>query len=139
MPYAILRQGGRQYRVQPGDKIQVDRLDVQPGDEIELQDVLALNDDSNLEIGEPRVLGAVVKAKVLRQDRGKKIVVFKFKRRKGYARKRGHRQQFTELHITGLQKDGKELAAAEAADAPQPAIVSAEPVTEPVATEEKGS
>jgi large subunit ribosomal protein L21 len=95
--YAILRQGGRQYRVSPGDIIQID--------------VLMLNDGSGLSVGEPRVADCSVKARVLREARGRKITVFKYKRRKGYAKKQGHRQDFTEVQITGIVKNGQTLNA----------------------------
>ena len=108
--YAVLRQGSRQYRVQPGDVIQVEKIEADKGEEVVLEDVLAVNNGEGIEVGEPRLNGAAVKAQVLRQDRGKKVVVFKFKRRKGYARKKGHRQHFTELKILSVSKDGKELS-----------------------------
>jgi large subunit ribosomal protein L21 len=109
--YAILRQGGRQYRVSPGDIIQIDLLGATKGDEVELDNVLMLNDGSGLSVGEPRVADCSVKARVLREARGRKITVFKYKRRKGYAKKQGHRQDFTEVQITGIVKNGQTLNA----------------------------
>lgn len=108
--YAVIKQGGRQYKVSPGDVIQIQKIEAEKGDDVELSNVLMLHDGSDLTIGAPSV-DAAVKAKVLRQDKGKKIIVFKFKRRKGYSKKQGHRQLFTEVRITGLTKDGKELSA----------------------------
>ncbi len=109
--YAILRQGGRQYRVSPGDIIQIDLLGATKGDEVELDNVLMLNDGDGLSVGEPRVADCSVKARVLREARGRKITVFKYKRRKGYAKKQGHRQDFTEVQITGIVKNGQTLNA----------------------------
>lgn len=110
--YAIVRQGNHQYRVQPGDVIQIEKIDAEKGDEVQLEEVLLVHDGQKLEFGTPVVGGAAVKAKVVRVGRGKKVVVYKFKRRKGYSKKQGHRQSFTEVRITGLVRDGKELAAA---------------------------
>jgi large subunit ribosomal protein L21 len=109
--YAILRQGGRQYRVSPGDIIQIDLLGAVKGDEVELGNVLMVNDGSGLTLGLPRVEGVAVKARVLREARGRKITVFKYKRRKGYSKKQGHRQDFTEVQITGILKNGESLSA----------------------------
>ena len=108
--YAVLRQGSHQYRVQPGDTIQIEKIEAEKGEEITLEDVLALSNGSGLEVGAPRVLGASIRAKVLRQDRGPKIDIYKFKRRKNEARRRGHRQPFTEIKIIALAKNGNDLA-----------------------------
>lgn len=110
--YAIVRQGNHQYRVQPGDVIQIEKIAAEKGDEVELGEVLLVHDGQKLEFGSPVVSDTAVKAKVLRNGRGKKIVVYKFKRRKGYSKKQGHRQSFTEVKITGVVRNGKELAAA---------------------------
>ena len=99
--YAVIRTGGKQYRVAQGDKLHVEKLDGKVGDSITLTDVLLVGGDA-LKVGTPLVAGAKVEAKITAQDRGKKIVVFKFRRRKNYRRKRGHRQPFTELKITGV-------------------------------------
>ncbi len=109
--YAILKQGGRQYRVSPGDIIQVDKLDVEKGAEIELDGVLMVGDADMLEVGAPVLDDFKVQAKVLRNDRGRKITVFKFKRRKGYHKKQGHRQDFTELRVTAITKSGEPIQA----------------------------
>jgi large subunit ribosomal protein L21 len=111
MTYAILRQGGHQYRVAPGDIIQIEKLDAEKGQELELEDVLALHDGAKLEFGAPRVADAQVKARVLRNGRGRKIVVFKMKKRKGYHRKQGHRQDFTEIMVTGITRNGQPVGA----------------------------
>ncbi len=107
--YAVLRQGSHQYRVSPGDVIQIEKIEAEKGQEVELEDVLMINSADGVELGEPRVTGAAVKAKVLRQDRGKKVLIYKFKRRKGYEKRQGHRQYFTELQILSISRDGREL------------------------------
>ncbi|MBX3729800.1 MAG: 50S ribosomal protein L21 [Candidatus Sumerlaeia bacterium] len=111
MTYAILRQGGHQYRVAPGDIIQIEKLDAEKGQVLELEDVLALHDGAKLEFGVPRVADAQVKARVLRNGRGRKIVVFKMKKRKGHHRKQGHRQDFTEIMVTGITRNGQPVGA----------------------------
>ncbi len=100
--YAVIRTGGKQYRVAQGDKLHVEKLDGKVGDSITLTDVLLVGGDA-LKVGTPLVAGAKVEAKITAQDRGKKIVVFKFRRRKNYRRKNGHRQPFTALEITGIK------------------------------------
>lgn len=108
--YAIVRQGSHQYKVRPGEIIQVEKIETAE-DDVVLEDILAVNDGQSLTIGEPRVENAVVKARVIREGRGRKIVVYKFKRRKGYSRKLGHRQPFTELRILSIEVDGAALQA----------------------------
>jgi large subunit ribosomal protein L21 len=97
--YAIVRAGGHQYRVAPGDTIEVEKLDARPGTQVELSEVLVVAGDEGVKIGTPLVSGAKVLATVLSQTKGKKIVVFKFKAKKRYRRKMGHRQQLTRLAI----------------------------------------
>ncbi len=99
--YAIIRTGGKQYRVSEGDTIRVEKLPGEVGGKVELSDVLMLGGEKSM-IGKPLVPGARVDAEITAQDRAKKIVVFKFRRRKGYRRKAGHRQPYTELKITGI-------------------------------------
>ncbi|MBL8612999.1 MAG: 50S ribosomal protein L21 [Myxococcales bacterium] len=100
--YAVIRTGGKQYRVKQGDTLHVEKLDGNVGDSITLSDVLLVGGDA-LKVGTPLVAGAKVEAKITAQDRGKKIIVFKFRRRKNYRRKNGHRQPFTALQITGIK------------------------------------
>ena len=99
--YAVIKTGGKQYRVSEGQLLRVEKLQGSPGDKITFGEVLLLGGESP-KVGQPLVQGAAVAAEITRQDRGKKIVVFKFKRRKNYRRKAGHRQHFTELKITGI-------------------------------------
>ena len=100
MAYAIIRTGGKQYRVSPGDIIRIPSLaDKNEGDKVEFSDVLAAGDDNGVRIGAPTVSGLSVTARVVKQGRSPKIIVFKFKRRKHYKRKHGHRQGFTAVKI----------------------------------------
>lgn len=101
MSYAVIKTGGKQYRVSEGDKIRVEKLPGDVGAEISFDEVLMVGGDK-VAVGTPIVSGASVKAKIVAQDRGKKIIVFKYRRRKNYRRKTGHRQPYTELVITGV-------------------------------------
>jgi len=102
MATAVIRSGNRQYRVAEGDLIQVEKLAGNPGDSVEFGQVLLIGGDTP-KIGKPTVSGAKVTGEIVRQGRGDKLVVFKFKRRKKYRRKYGHRQYFTEVKITGVK------------------------------------
>lgn len=102
--YAVIRTGNQQYRVNTGDTIKVSKLDVEVGAEITLTDVLLLGGGDSV-VGAPVVTGASVTAEVTAQDRHPKIIIFKMRRRKGYRRKRGHRQDYTALKITGIHYD----------------------------------
>ena len=100
--YAIIESGGKQYKAVPGGTIDVDRLHVDEGTAIELDQVLLVSNDSEISIGTPTVDGALVKATVLKHFKGKKILVFKYKPRIRYRRKIGHRQQYTRLQINEI-------------------------------------
>ncbi len=100
--YAVIETGGKQYRVQSGDTLQVEKLDVGVGDKVALDQVLARSDGQTLQVGKPLVEGAAVQATVEDQIRGDKIYNFKKKRRKGYTRKIGHRQSLTVLKIESV-------------------------------------
>lgn len=100
--YAVIKTGGKQYRVAQGDTLRVEKLVGNVGDTVTLSEVLLLGGDS-LKIGQPIVAGAKVEAKITAQGRGEKIIVFKFRRRKNYRRKTGHRQPVTTLQITGIK------------------------------------
>lgn len=99
--YAVIKTGGKQYKVAAGDKLRVEKLTGNVGDSVTFGEVLLIGGDA-LKIGQPLVAGAKVEAKITAQDRAKKIIVFKFRRRKNYRRKAGHRQPFTALEITGI-------------------------------------
>ena len=102
MDYAVVRTGGLQFRVSQGDTIRVPRIAGEVGQTIELPEVLALSRGGELVVGRPIVEGAKVSAEVVGHGRGKKVVVFKKKRRKGYQLKKGHRQGYTELRIIAV-------------------------------------
>lgn len=100
--YAVIQTGGKQYRVSEGDRIRVEKLAGNVGTNVEFGDVLMVGGDK-VAVGKPHVAGAKVTAEIVGQDRAKKIIVFKMRRRKNYRRKNGHRQPYTELKITGIQ------------------------------------
>ena len=102
MDYAIIKTGGKQYRVSNGDIIDVEKLKVDPGSEIELDQVMAVSVDGELSVGTPVVEGAKVVAMVQSQDRAKTIRVFKYKSKTRYRRTRGHRQPYTSLQIMDI-------------------------------------
>ena len=101
-PYAVIETGGKQYRVGVGDRISVERLAADAGSDVNLERVLLLGGDGSTRIGTPVVDGANVTARVDEHDRGEKIIVFKFKAKKRYRRRTGHRQELTRLTITGI-------------------------------------
>ncbi|NLU35507.1 MAG: 50S ribosomal protein L21 [Clostridiales bacterium] len=100
--YAVIRTGGKQYKVQEGDVIRVEKLDVEEGSTVQFDEVLAVRDDNGLKVGNPLVDGAVVEGDVLGHGKGKKIIVFKYKPKKNYRKKQGHRQPYTEVKITKI-------------------------------------
>ncbi|MEE9284281.1 MAG: 50S ribosomal protein L21 [Dehalococcoidia bacterium] len=101
--YAIIETGGKQYRVAPGDILDVERLtDHEPGDTIEIEKVLLVNQDDDVTVGAPYVDGARVVAKVESEGRAKKIIVFKYKPKTRYRRKKGHRQQYSRISIEDI-------------------------------------
>ncbi|MGH7483699.1 MAG: 50S ribosomal protein L21 [Longimicrobiales bacterium] len=97
--YAIFRTGDKQFRAEPGQTVRVPSLDADVGDTVTLEDVLVASGDDGVNVGAPTVAGASVKAEVIGHGRGEKIIVFKWKRRKNYRRKQGHRQGYTEIRI----------------------------------------
>jgi large subunit ribosomal protein L21 len=97
--YAVIKTGGKQYRVSPGESIDVEKLPYDVGEQIELDEVLLVSNDSDPKIGQPLVEGAKVKATVTRQTKGRKVIIFKFRPSKRYRRKKGHRQHYTRLRI----------------------------------------
>jgi large subunit ribosomal protein L21 len=110
--FAVIKTGGKQYKVAPDDKIVVEKLAGDPGATVELRDVLMIGETGKTPtVGAPRVAEAAVFAEVVEQTRGDKIIVFKKKRRKGYRRKAGHRQDLTVLRITEISPSGKKAAA----------------------------
>lgn len=100
--YAVIKTGGKQYIVREGDVLRVEKLDVQEGADIAFDEVLAIGNDDGLKVGTPVVEGAKVEAKVLKHGKGKKIIVFKYKPKKNYRKKQGHRQPYTEVQISKI-------------------------------------
>ena len=101
--YAVVRTGGKQFRVEPGTAVRVEKLDGSVGDPIELHEVLLVGEDDGAKIGTPLVDGAKVTGTITAQGRGPKIIIFKMKRRKGYRRKAGHRQSYTEILVDKIE------------------------------------
>jgi large subunit ribosomal protein L21 len=97
--YAVIKTGGKQYRVSPGDSIEVEKLPYEVGERIEFDQVLLVVNGSGAKIGQPLVDGAKVKATVTRQTKGRKVIVYKYRPSKRYRRRKGHRQQYTRLRI----------------------------------------
>ena len=116
--FAVIRTGGKQYRVAPNDIIEVEKIAGRPGDIVELAEVILLGGEGGPKTGSPTIAGALVAAEVIEQKRADKIVVFKKKRRKNYRRKKGHRQALTALRITEILTDGKKPS--KAAPRPEP-------------------
>ena len=102
--FAVLNTGGKQYKVSPGDLIKVEKLESDVGDKVTLSQVLMVGQGEDVEVGSPYVSNCEVTGEVVEQGKGAKIIVFKKKRRKGYRRKNGHRQRFTQLKITEITK-----------------------------------
>lgn len=102
MSYAIIRTGGKQYRAEPGKTLRIATLLGEAGSEVEFNEVLLGSDGETTRTGVPTLAGARVTAEIVKHGKGEKIVVFKFKRRKNYARKQGHRQKFTEVRIKDI-------------------------------------
>ncbi|NIP79293.1 MAG: 50S ribosomal protein L21 [Gemmatimonadetes bacterium] len=100
--FAVIETGGKQYKVREGDTIRVEKLDGEPGSDVTIDRVLMVGDGDSVKVGQPTVDGGSVQATIQDQGRGPKIRIFKKKRRKGYAKRQGHRQSYTELRITGI-------------------------------------
>lgn len=104
--YAVIQSGAHQYRVELGDELNLQKLDVAVGDACTFDQVLLVRSDDAVQVGRPYVAGATVRAQVLEQGRARKIKVFKFKRRKNYQRLQGHRQHFTRVRIESIDVAG---------------------------------
>ena len=131
--FAVIRTGGKQYRVAPNDIIEIEKIAGKPGDIVELSEVILLGGDGGPKTGSPTIAGALVAAEVIEQKRADKIVVFKKKRRKNYRRTKGHRQALTALRITEILTDGKKPSKA----APRPEPKKADKKPEAARTEAK--
>lgn len=124
--YAVMATGGKQYRVSTGDTIDVERLPGAVGESVTLTDVMMLGQGSEVKIGTPMLSDTSIEAQIIAQKRGKKIIIFKHKRRKGYRRKQGHRQELTSLRITAIHGQG--VAPAIAVESEVPSSIEPEPV-----------
>jgi large subunit ribosomal protein L21 len=132
--YAIVEIAGQQFKVEEGKKIFVHRLDIEQGKKIDFDQVLLIDDDGKITIGEPVIKDAVVEGKVLENVRGDKVIVFKKKRKKGYRVKNGHRQNFTQVEIISINEKASPKKASAKKEA---AATTEEPVKETKVTEKK--
>ncbi len=126
--FAVIKTGGKQYKVAPNDVLRIEKIEGRPGDTIELGAVLAVGGEAGVILGAPLVEGAMVAAEVIEQGRADKIIVFKKKRRKNHRRRNGHRQLETVLRVTEILTDGKK---------PSKAAAKAEPKVAPAKAPEK--
>lgn len=101
--YAVLATGGKQYRVAPGDKLEIEKLEIEPGQPVTFDQVMLVNNDGQVTVGTPVVAGASIVADVLEQKRGEKLWSFKLRRRKGYRKKIGHRQSLTVVQVKEIK------------------------------------
>jgi large subunit ribosomal protein L21 len=134
--YAIIETGGKQYRVTEGDVINIEKLLVWPGDEVVFDNVLILGDGDAVQIGTPYVEAAQVFGKVVENGKGQKVIIFKYKSKKDYRKKQGHRQPYTMVEIVGMGTD-KPKAAKPVAKEAKPVAKEAKPIEAPVAAEAK--
>src|SRR2546430_1118494 len=126
--FAVIKSGGRQFKVSVGQTLQVERLPIEDGQQIRIEEVLLISDADRSLVGTPFVDNAAVLATVERQARGEKLIVFKYKSKKRYRHRRGHRQELTVLRIDDILADGKSLITG------QPPVAKEEPVEEEEAT-----
>jgi large subunit ribosomal protein L21 len=127
--YAVIKTGGKQYRVAPDDVLSVEKVAGEAGDIVEFNEVLLVAGDKELAVGAPMIADACVAAEVIEQERARKIKVFKKKRRKGYRRTHGHRQMLTKVKITEILTGGRKPSAAKPAKEPAKSKGEAEPKT----------
>ena len=100
--YAVIKTGGKQYKVEKGSTLRVEKLDGDAGAKLTFEEVLLVADGDNVQIGAPMLSGAKVSAEIVAQEKGEKLIVFKFRRRKAYRRKNGHRQSYTAIKVTDI-------------------------------------
>ena len=113
--YAVVMTGGKQYRVSAGDKIRVEKLNAEAGSTVSLDKVLVVGGEGETMVGAPYVAGACVEAEVVENGKADKVIIFKYKAKKDYRKKQGHRQPYTELKINGISVNGEVKAKAEEA------------------------
>ena len=100
--YAVVKSGGKEYRVSKGDLIRVEKLEGKAGDQVVIRDVLMVSDEGKIQLGTPQLTNAVVTGKIVQEAKGKKILIYKMKRRKNYRRTKGHRQTYTYLRVEDI-------------------------------------
>ena len=100
--YAVVKSGGKEYRVSKGDLIRVEKLEGKTGDQVVIRDVLMVSDEGKVQLGTPQLTNAVVTGKIVQEAKGKKILIYKMKRRKNYRRTKGHRQTYTYLRVEDI-------------------------------------
>jgi large subunit ribosomal protein L21 len=131
--FAVIKNGGRQYKVSVGQTLEVNRLPVEDGEQIRIEEVLLISDADRSLVGAPFVGNAAVLATVERQARGEKLIVFKYKSKKRYRHRRGHRQELTVLHIDDIIAEGKSLVSGEAPKAKEQPVVADTQTETPIA------
>lgn len=129
--YAVIKTGGKQYRVQEGDVITIEKLNANVGDKVEFDEVLVLGEGADIKVGTPFLDGVKVFGTVTENGKGKKIIIFKYKSKKDYRKKQGHRQPYTMVEITGLGTDKPAKAAPKAEAAPAAAKETATETKKP--------
>jgi len=101
--YAVIMTGGKQYKVAPGEVVRVETLDAKKGDTIEIKDVYMIADGDNISVGKPTIASAMVTAEVVEEGRGEKLLIFKHRRRKGFRKTNGHRQNYTAIKVKEIK------------------------------------
>ena len=128
--YAVIETGGKQYRVKPGDQLRVEKLNAEDGAKVEFENVLVVGEGSDVKIGTPYVDAAKVTAKVIETGKGEKVIIYKYKAKKDYRKKQGHRQPYTLVEITSVagEKAAPKAAAPAAEEAPDEAKAESKPL-----------
>jgi large subunit ribosomal protein L21 len=137
--YAVIKTGGKQYKVTAGDKLKVEKLAGEVGSKVVLDKILMLADGDAITIGSPLVAGAKVNATVVSHGRGDKVMIFKFRRRKHYRKTQGHRQSYTEILIEDVNGKGAAAPVKAAAEKPAKATVAEKPAKAPAAKKAKAA
>ncbi|HSA78814.1 MAG TPA: 50S ribosomal protein L21 [Nitrospirota bacterium] len=101
--YAVIMTGGKQYKVAPGEVVRVETLDAKKGDTVEIKDVYMIADGDNISVGKPTIASAMVTAEVVEEGRGEKLLIFKHRRRKGFRKTNGHRQNYTAIKVKEIK------------------------------------
>lgn len=129
--YAIIETGGKQYRVTEGDQVRIEKIKAADGEQVKFDKVLVLGDGAEAKVGAPYVDGAAVFGDVIETGKGKKVIIFKYKAKKDYRKKQGHRQPYTLVEITGISADGTAPAKKAAPKTEEPADAAEEPAKKP--------